>query len=148
MAKRHFIFSQSKTARPCSAFLFSFPRQLGIEYFLSFHIIVNLRKEKNSCMCIKVDSILMYVNWKKDSDLQNFLVLSLSLALVTELPNLITVLPKAAVLSCARFTCDIYARFFLLLLNNKEVQKLRSKLTGYMYVQYTLDTNPSTDGQR
>ena len=33
---------------------------------------------------------------------------------------------------------------FLLLLNNKEVQKLRSKLSGYMYVRYTLDTNPST----
>ena len=59
-----------------------------------------------------------------------------------------TVLPKAALLSCARFTCDIYVEYFLLLLNNIEVQKLRSKLTGYMYVTYTLVTNPSTDGQR
>jgi len=53
-----------------------------------------------------------------------------------------------ALLSCARFTYDIYAKFFLLLLNNKEVQKLRSKLSGYMYVIYTLDTNPSTDVKR
>ena len=29
-----------------------------------------------------------------------------------------TVLPKAALLSCARFTCDIYAKYFLLLLKN------------------------------
>jgi uncharacterized membrane protein YbhN (UPF0104 family) len=34
-----------------------------------------------------------------------------------------TVLSKAALLSCARFTCDIYATYFLLLLNNIEVQK-------------------------
>ena len=34
-----------------------------------------------------------------------------------------TVLSKAALLSCARFTCDIYAKYFLLLLNNIEVQK-------------------------
>ena len=34
-----------------------------------------------------------------------------------------TVLPKAALLSCAQYTCDIYAKFFLLLLNNEEVQK-------------------------
>ena len=59
-----------------------------------------------------------------------------------------TVLSKVALLSCARFTCVIYAKFFLLLLNNEDVQKLRSKLSGYMYVRYTLDTNPSTDGQR
>ena len=59
-----------------------------------------------------------------------------------------TVLSKETLLSCARFTCDMYAEFFLLLLDNKQVQKLRSKLTGYMYVTYTLDTNPSTDGQR
>ena len=37
--------------------------------------------------------------------------------------GLSTVLPKAALLSCARFTCDIYAKYFLLLLNNIEVQK-------------------------
>ena len=64
------------------------------------------------------------------------------------LESLIALLSKVALLSCARFTCDIYAKFFLLLLNNKEVQKLRSKLTGYMYVTYTLDTNPSPDGKR
>ena len=59
-----------------------------------------------------------------------------------------TVLFKAALLSCARFTFDIHAKFFLLLLNDKEVQKLRSKLSGYMYVTYTRDTNPSTDGKQ
>ena len=62
--------------------------------------------------------------------------------------DLDTVLPNAALLLCARFTCDICAKFVLLLLNNEEVQKLRSKLTGYMYVRYTLDMNPSTDGKR
>ena len=44
------------------------------------------------------------------------------------LAGLTTFLPKAALLSCARFTCDIYDKFFLLSLNNEEVQKLRSKL--------------------
>ena len=34
-----------------------------------------------------------------------------------------TVLSKAALLSCARVTCDIYAKFVLLLLSNVEVQK-------------------------
>ena len=56
--------------------------------------------------------------------------------------------PKRPLLSCARFTCDIYAKFFLLLLNNEEVEKLRCKLSGYMYGRYTLDTNPSTDGKQ
>ena len=45
--------------------------------------------------------------------------------------------PKRPLLSCARFTCD---NFFLLLLNNEEVEKLRCKLSGYMYGRYTLDT--------
>ena len=56
--------------------------------------------------------------------------------------------PKAALLSSARFIFDIYAKFFLSLLNNEEVQKLRSRLSEYMYVRYILDTNHSTDGQR
>ena len=56
--------------------------------------------------------------------------------------------PKRSLLSCARFTCDIYANFFLLLLNNKVVEKLQCKLSGYMYGQYTLDTIPSTDSKR
>ena len=47
-----------------------------------------------------------------------------------------------------RFACDIYDKFFILLLNNEKVEKLRCKLSGYMYGRYTLDTNPSTDGQR
>ena len=51
-------------------------------------------------------------------------------------------------LSCERFTCNIYAKFFLLLLDNEEFEKLQCKLSGYMYRQYTLDTTPSTDGQR
>ena len=55
---------------------------------------------------------------------------------------------KRPLLSCAQFTCDFYAKFFLLLLNNEEVEKLRCRLSGYMYRQYTLDTNPSTDGKR
>ena len=61
--------------------------------------------------------------------------------------------PKAAIkskwplLSCARFTCDIYAKFVLLLLSNEEVQTLGCKLPGYMLGQFALDTNPSTDGQ-
>ena len=56
--------------------------------------------------------------------------------------------PKRPLLSCARFTCDIYVKVFLLLLNNEKVEKLRCKLSGYMYRQYTLDTNLTTDGKR
>ena len=56
--------------------------------------------------------------------------------------------PKRFLLSCARFTYDIYIKFFLLLLNNEEVEKLRCKLSGYMYGRHTLDTNPSTDDKR
>ena len=46
------------------------------------------------------------------------------------------------------FLATFTLNFFLLLLNNEEVEKLRCKLSGYMYRQYTLNTNPSTDGKR
>ena len=49
--------------------------------------------------------------------------------------------PKRPLLRFARFSCDIYAKFFLLLLNNEEVEKLRCKLSGYIFRQYTLDMN-------
>ena len=81
------------------------------------------------------------------------LILSLQNIFTSLKVSFTTVNPKAAFtsewpsLSCARFTCDIYASFFLLSLKNEEVEKLWCKLSGYMWEQFALDTNPSTDGQ-
>ena len=36
-----------------------------------------------------------------------------------KIKDLTTVLPKAALLSCARFTCDIYANFSLLVISKE-----------------------------
>ena len=48
--------------------------------------------------------------------------------------------PKQPLLSCARFICDIYAKFFLLLLKIEEVEKLECKLSGFMWGQYAWDS--------
>ena len=64
-----------------------------------------------------------------------------------------TVLFKAAntlewpLLSCARCTCDIYAKFVLLLLKKEGVESLGCKFPGYMWGQFALDTNPSVEIQ-
>ena len=63
-----------------------------------------------------------------------------------EMFNRYAVPPNAAITSewplllYVQFTCNIYGKFFLLLLKVEEVEKLGCKLSGYIWGQFAWDT--------
>ena len=122
----------------CSMFIWDVDQFMWCYIFLKIYHCIPIRSRSRSCIIATVDWIIsgaiqFTVPFKWNTYIYIYIyiykvLVSISLevflhTLVVKFINGITVLPKAALLSCAQFTCDIYAKYFLLLLNNIEVQK-------------------------